>query len=632
MTQKNFKVLAFFICVFYFLFFIFHFSFAFLPDDPFYSEQWYLSKIKATQAWDLTNGGSEAIIVAVLDTGVDIDHPDLRANIWTNEDEIVADGTDNDNNGYIDDIHGWDFVRNSPDPRPKFDESFNETSIHHGTIVAGQIASIGNNKEGTTGLAYRTKIMPLRVLNSEGQGTVEDVIQAVNYAVANGAKIINLSFVGSDESYFLREALKKAWDKGAVVVAASGNETAATPFDLDLNPAYPVCLDTKNDNFIIGVAASDQNDKKALFSNYGTRCIDLSAPGTRVYGPLVYKPDIIGFDEYYGGYWSGSSVACPLVSATAALIWSINPLFSQEQVRDIILENVDEIDSLNPEFRGKLGQGRLNVYQSVDYAYREVSSLPQNYYIITGARAGGSPHVRVFTSSGFGVTSFFAYNEHFRGGVSVASGDIDGDGKDEIITGAGPGGGPHVRVFDMDGKPKAGFFAYDIRFSGGVSVASGDIDGDGKDEIITGAGPGGGPHVRVFDGQGNLKTQFFAFNKDFYGGVNVASGDVTGNGKDEVIVSVASRASPYVRVFDAELILLRLQFLSFSRDFYQGASLTSADFDGNGASEIITGPGRASLPRVMIFSPQGEKLSEFMAYVKHFPGGVNVATMRASRK
>jgi len=553
------------------------FQMTYVPNDPYYHEQWYFDKIKAPQGWDLTRGGNSDVVIAVLDTGVDIDHPDIKKNIWLNQDETIGDGQDNDNNGYIDDVNGWDFVRNNPNPRPKFDEPHTDGGINHGTLVAGIAVAKGDNSEGVIGLAWQSRTMPLRVLNSEGVGSVEHVIQAINYAVNNGANIVNLSFVGTSKSYFLAEAIKAAWRKGLIIVAAAGNETSVQPANLNKDPNYPICLDENDENFIIGVAAVDNTDRKALFSDYGSNCVDVSAPGIRIYGPLVYNPDYEGFDEYYGGYWSGTSIAAPMVSGLAALIWSINPLFSNKQVQEFILSKADEIDSLNPGYENQLGRGRINVYKSIEYAYNQLGGLPQSHYIVTGAGATGGPHVRVFDSSGFSVSGFFAYNEKFLGGVNVAAGDVDGDGKDEIITGAGATGGPHVRVFDQNG---------------------------------------------------NLKFHFFAFNKSFLGGVNVAAGDVDGDGKDEIIVSVASGASSYVRVFSSEFLLLRYQFLTYSKDFYNGVKIAAADFDGNQQVEIVTAPGSTIEPQVEVFDSLGDRLSQFYAYSRHFKGGVNVATMR----
>jgi len=157
--------------------------------------------------------------------------------------------------------------------------------------------------------------------------------------------------------------------------------------------------------------------------------------------------------------------------------------------------------------------------------------------IVTGTENGGGPHVRVFNQDGVLINpGFFAYDTAFRGGVNVAIGDLNGDDVNEIIAGAGVGGGPHVRVFNKDGRViNPGFFAYDPAFRGGVNVAAGDVDGDGIDDIVTGPGSGGGPHVRVFDRDGNMRSQFFAFDATGTDGIEIAAADLDGDGKAEVI-------------------------------------------------------------------------------------------------
>jgi hypothetical protein len=249
--------------------------------------------------------------------------------------------------------------------------------------------------------------------------------------------------------------------------------------------------------------------------------------------------------------------------------------------------------------------------------------------IVTGAGAGGGPHVRVLSvATGAELASFFAYTPGFRGGVSVACGDVNGDGKADIITGAGPGGGPHVLAFSgADLSVLHSFFAYPPAFTGGVSVAAGDVNGDGKADIITGAGPGGGPHVIVFDGVTLLPiASFFAYNPAFTGGVFVAAGDVNGDGRADIITGAGRGGGPHVLAFSGANLGVLHSFFAYSPAFIGGVSVAAADVNGDGRADIITGAGRGGGPHVRAFS--GVDLSvlhSFLAYSPAFTGGVNVA-------
>jgi len=599
-----------------------------IPNDTYYDNQWYLQKIKAPSAWEEIQE-SPRVVIAIIDSGIQINHPDLAGNIWKNIDEIPANGIDDDRNGFIDDSNGWDFINNLPDPSPKFEEGFTEAGVLHGTIVAGVAAAIGNNNTGITGVTWKTSIMPLRVLNDKGEGRTSEVVRAVDYAIANGADIINFSFVGFGYSKALAEAIKRAYDAGIIIVAAAGNEQEeGEGYNLDSTPMYPVCHDGNNgENMIIGVAATDTLDQKTNFSSYGFSCVDIAAPGVSIFSTAVYEPTKGPFDKYYNGYWSGTSMATPMVSAAAALIEEANPKISRQEVVNILLDSSDNISRLNPNFLGQLGRGRLNIAVAIAKAIEELKK--EKVKILVAPFSNYVSQTNITDYNGEIEKEFLSYGENFRGGVNVTAGDIDGDGKDEIITGAGPGGGPHVRLFDSGGKVLGQFFAYNKNFRGGVNVASGDINGDGVDEIITGAGVGGGPQVRIFNAQGGVEGQFFAYDSAFRGGVRVAVADIDGGvaqKKDEIITAPGPGGGPHIRIFDNHANL-KSQFFAYNKNFCGGVNVASGDVDNDGLAEIITGAGPGGAPHVIAFETDGKLIGSFYAYEEKFSGGVSVGVV-----
>ena len=594
------------------------------PNDSDTSKQWYLEKIGAYDAWSKSKGSSDAV-VAVLDTGVDIDHPDLQYNIWQNPNEII-DGKDNDGNIYMDDINGWDFVDGDSDPRPDLDDpNGTKAAINHGTLVAGIIGAMGDNSLGGAGLNWRVKIMPLRVLNSQGQGDVNAVEEAVRYAIDKGADIINLSFVGPGFDKKLFIALRDAYRAGILVVAAVGNQTYEG-IDLDYDPLYPVCYSgSEGEDVVLGVAALDQNDKKPAFSNYGKNCVDLTAPGVDMYGPQVYKPGL-GFPDMFGGGWKGTSLAAPVVTGVAALIKSVNPAYKAPEIRDILLATADNV--YNGDFATKLGAGRLNAKKAMEAAggggvVSASSALGLNY-LLAAPYVVGAPEVQVLRQTGTQVSKFLAYAPNFQKGVRVAAGDVTGSSSEEIVVGAGPGGGPHVRVFRADGTVVSSFFAYDKNFRGGVNVAVGDIDGDGTDEIIAGAGKGGGPHVRIFRTDGTLVTSFFAYDKNLRGGVNVTVGDIDNDGREEIITAPGPGVSPEVKVFNDHGKQI-LSFMAFPQNMKAGVNVAFGNVDGNGTGRFIVSLMAGGPPEVRVFNVGGVWQRAFMVYDETFKGGINLA-------
>lgn len=248
--------------------------------------------------------------------------------------------------------------------------------------------------------------------------------------------------------------------------------------------------------------------------------------------------------------------------------------------------------------------------------------------IIVSAGPGGGPHVKVFDGqTGALIQSFFAYDQGFSGGVFVAVGDVVGQGRAQIITGAGAGGGPHVKVFDSQtGDTLLSFMAYDPSFAAGVSVAAGDVRGQGRAQIITGAGPGGGPHVKVFDGKnGDTLLSFMAYDVGFTGGVSVAAGDVRGQGRAQIITGTGPGGGPHVKVFDGMNLNVLQSFMAFDSLLRTGVQVGVADVTGTGTSAILAGSGPGGGPHVKAIN--GTTLAEidsFFAFDPRFKGGIFV--------
>lgn len=240
--------------------------------------------------------------------------------------------------------------------------------------------------------------------------------------------------------------------------------------------------------------------------------------------------------------------------------------------------------------------------------------------VVTGAGINGGPHVKIFEKNmAFTGKEFFAYDPRFRGGADVAAGDLDGDGIDEIITGAGRGGGPHVQAFKTDGTVVASFFAYDSRFSGGVYVGAGDIDGDGRDEIITGPGAGGGPNVKAFKYDGRQIASYFPYNPKFSGGVDVSAGDVAGDGRAEIVTAAGPGGGPHVRVMSyvgdtATPVQYLNDFFAYdSGSFFGGVRVSVGNVQTSSAkSEILTAPQSSGGPHIKMFNGSGARLSDKM--------------------
>ncbi len=361
----------------------------FYPNDPGFTKdpknidrQWGLLKANLPKAWKQTMG-SKSVIVAVVDTGLDATHEDFKSskikpgyNVIT--EEKISGRINSDDNG-------------------------------HGTLISGVIAASTNNKIGIAGAAPGVSIMPIKALDSDGSGSSSDISQAIIWAADHDADVINLSLggIGFAHNKTLANAVTYAFDKNVVIVSAAGNDVAVTGGNLDVNPVFPICNDNGK-NMIIGVTATDVNDLKPGFANYGKACVDVSAPGRRILSTINHDPATGADSPDSYAYASGTSLAVPLVSAQAALLRSLFSEATNRQIRDRILSTAVNIDNLNlsqcagGSCLGLLGTGRIDIAKSleeqiiyvVDGDVVQVSGTEDFYYINGGKKQRIIPFVR----------------------------------------------------------------------------------------------------------------------------------------------------------------------------------------------------------------------------------------------
>jgi len=706
---------------------------SFVPDDPLYDLQWNFDIINMEEAWDLDetdpiSGGDPAVVVAVLDTGVAYEDYDgfVRA-------PDLGDTTF---------VSGYDFVN---------EDSHANDDHSHGSHMTGTIAQSTDNGLGVAGLAFATSIMPIKVLDENGIGTIGDIIEGIDYAVFNGAQVMNMSFESTSGSEALSEAITAADAAGVVMVAAAGNGGGDQIGDASVN--YPAAYDE-----VIAVGAVRYDLDRASYSNYGS-ALDLVAPGGdtsvdqngdgQVDGILQEtlsdpENDPTTFDYFFA---AGTSSATAHVSAAAALVIAAGA--EAGQVKNLLTGTATDLgdagtdteygaglidvaaavdslvgDSLSPTtrtstdpdakasgwhhsqpmitliatdndggsgvsttyywwdddgrsvyedpVRAPVGQHVLHYYSS-DTAGNIETERRKTYRVDTADPVfdvlnPGSDRTTTAATMAFngrltdttsGVASLTVNGQavgldsskQFNTTVSLNRGtntieliarDVAGrkriirrvitaDLPGRIITGAGPGGGPQVRVFEADGRLAKSFLAYDQAFRGGVNVAVGDVDGDGQNEIVSAPAGGMTPLVRVWSMTGQQEKEFLAYGASFTGGVNVAVGNADGNGADEIITAPASAGGPNIRIFgyrNGRYVPTTVNFNAYDPAFRGGVNLAVLDLEGNGTAEIVTAPASAGGPQLRIFGFRNARyvpvILGLMAFDPGFRGGVSL--------
>ena len=324
-----------------------------VPNDPEFYKMWAMhntgqtdiggsigvsgADINILPLWKEGFTGSRKVLVAVLDTGMDWNHPDLQANLYTNPGEIAGNGVDDDHNGFVDDVHGWNFYDNNNIPMDDH---------NHGTHCAGIIGAAGNNSVGIAGINWNVSLMPLKFLSSQGSGSTDKAIDAINYATMMKVNVMSNSWGGNGWSQGMYDAIKHARDGGVLFVAAAGNEA----HNNDDEATYPAGFELDN---VVSVAATDNRDKLGIFSNYGQTTVHVAAPGVRIWS-TVRGGDYASM--------SGTSMATPFAAGVAALVMSAHPELSYSEVKDRLIRTSTPVASLRTKVVAK---GRINAFNAM---------------------------------------------------------------------------------------------------------------------------------------------------------------------------------------------------------------------------------------------------------------------------
>lgn len=603
-----------------------------LPSDPFFMRLPIWQQIGLERAWDITTGSRE-VVVAVLDSGIDLNHPDLRENIWVNTAEVAGDGIDNDQNGYVDDVRGWDFVDNdsSPTPYVRAGAAFRAGELQHGTIIAGIIGAVGNNNQFSAGINWRVRIMPLRVIDATAEdGTqshqvpTSNMNDAIAYATANGADVISVSLVIDANIESLQDAIVRAYTAGITTVVSAGNYTneARTNRDLRTKPLYPVCFAAPGigPELVIGVASVNSGDEISSFSNYGAGCVDIAAPGEDVPSTLFQSAELNQI-QLYGGAWNGTSFASPMVAGAVALMKAVYPALTPAQAHSYLTRSADSIAVQNPELAGQVGAGRLNIAAALALLTAEhppggvqpvtpvapsqpttpqpITPIPatKELHVVVGQDTGAEHLIRVLNATtGNVVHEFRAFAQDGGSGNALTTGDIDADGVDEIIVGAGRGSSPRVRIFRKDGTLVNEFVAGVTTDRRGVRVGVIDYDKNGRSEIVTAPLTGESQFITIYRPDGREFLRFSPGQREYPFGLIFASGEV--NGQQRIIVSEQRGAGQHIEAWAPGGAYVNEWFVDAVAS--QRPTLALGDLSADGVTDILVGSAPGVSPSVIV--------------------------------
>ncbi|MEN6335688.1 MAG: S8 family serine peptidase, partial [Phycisphaerales bacterium] len=485
------------------------------PNDPSFKDQWNLNNtgqagglidadIDAPEAWDVTTGNKD-LIVAVLDTGIDAGHPDLKNNIWSNRREASGKAdNDDDNNGYVDDVSGYNFIAKSKDVAD---------DVYHGTYVAGIIGASTNTSPatGVAGVCWNVSLMVCKVADKNGVN-VDAAVAAVQYATAMGAKVINASWGGPEYSKSLRDAIEAAGKKGILFVAAAGNGSVNT----DNTPFYPAAYPLYN---VVSVMATNNRDQMARTTNYGVRTVDLAEPGEGVMSTLPTKAtdamNAAGLAAEYGTL-SGTSVAAPHVSGAAALLWAKYPALSYHQVKNILMQTSDKVMPGLCQSHGRVNVARALAAVPAGTIGRVLNTRDDpadanNYYFsIQEAIDDANDGDTLIAEGRKGSNTLFLEQIDFKGkAITLRSGDITNPSDPNLFTSS-------AIIFGLAKQGSLVTFA----------------NGEGRDSVIKGftigwgvAENGGG--IRIENASPSICNCIIANNhaRSFGGGIDCLGGE-----------------------------------------------------------------------------------------------------------